>query len=58
MPRDGQSQQYKASTPKTRETRRRKIRDEEEQIACPQKPVQATQHLEENTTAAKQSPYY
>jgi hypothetical protein len=36
MPRDGRSQQYNASTPQTRGTRRRKIRDEEEQIARPQ----------------------
>jgi hypothetical protein len=33
MPRDGQSQQYNASTPQARGTVRRKIRDEEEQIA-------------------------
>jgi hypothetical protein len=33
MPRDGQSQQHNASMPQTRGTRRRKIRDEEEQIA-------------------------
>jgi hypothetical protein len=32
MPRDEQSQQYNASTPQVRGTRRRKIRDEEEQI--------------------------
>jgi hypothetical protein len=58
MPRDGQLQQYNASTPQTRGTRIRNIRDEEEQIACPQKRVQTTQHLEGNTTAAKQCPYY
>ncbi len=57
-PRDGQSQQYNASTPQTRGTRRRKIRDEEEGIAHPQKNVQTTQHPEENTTAANRSPYY
>jgi hypothetical protein len=51
-------QQYNASTPQTRGTRGRKIRDEVEQIARPQKRVQTTQHLEGNTTAAKQSPYY
>jgi hypothetical protein len=33
MPRDGRSQQYNASTPQARGTRRRKIKDEEEQIA-------------------------
>jgi hypothetical protein len=32
MPRDGQLQQYNASTPRTRGTRRRKIRDEKERI--------------------------
>jgi hypothetical protein len=57
MPRDGQLQQYNASTPQTRGARRRKIRDEEEQIAC-QKHVQTTQYLEGNTAAAKRSPYY
>ncbi len=40
-PRDGQSQQYNDSTPQTRGTRRRKIRDVEEQIACPLKCVQS-----------------
>jgi hypothetical protein len=55
-PIDGRLQQYNASTPQTRGTRRRKIRDEEEQIARQQKLVQTTQHPEGNTTAAKQSP--
>ncbi len=58
MPRDGRSQQYNASTPKTRGVRRRKIRDEEEQIAHPLKRVQSPKHLEENTMAEKGSPYY
>ncbi len=35
MPRDGGLQQYNTSTPQTRGTRKRKIRDEEEQIARP-----------------------
>jgi hypothetical protein len=35
MPRDGQSQQYNYSTPQTRETRRRKIKNEEERDAYP-----------------------
>jgi hypothetical protein len=58
MPRDGQLQQYNAFTPWTRGTRRRKIRDEEEQIARLQKCVQSTKHQEGSTTAAKRSPYY
>jgi hypothetical protein len=33
MPRDGQSQQHNTSTPQMRGTRRKKIRDEEEQNA-------------------------
>ncbi len=53
MPRDGRSQQYNASTPQMRGTRKRKIRDKEEQISRPQKHVQSTQHWEGNTTAAK-----
>jgi hypothetical protein len=44
MPRDGQSQQYNDSTPQTRGIRRRKIRNEEEQNACPVKCVQSTKH--------------
>ena len=36
-PRDGQSQQYNASPPQTRVTRRRKMRNEEKQIARMQK---------------------
>ncbi len=58
MPRDGWSHQYNASTPQTRGTRRRKIRDEEERITRPLKRVQSTKHLEGNTTAEKGSPYY
>jgi hypothetical protein len=57
-PRHERSQQYNASIPPTRETRKRKIRDEEEPIARPQKHVQSTKHLEGNTTAEKGSPYY
>jgi hypothetical protein len=57
-PRDGQSQQYNDSTPQTRGTRRRKMRDEENQNACPLKRVQTTKHPERNTTAEKGSPYY
>ena len=34
-PKDGQLQQYNVSTPQTRGTRRREIRDEKEQIAHP-----------------------
>jgi hypothetical protein len=51
-------QQYNASTPQTRGTKRRKIRDEEEQIARPLKRVQSTKHPEGNTMAEKGSPYY
>jgi hypothetical protein len=58
MPRDGRSQQYNASTPQTRRTRRRKIRDEEEQIGRPLKCVWSTKHPEGNTMAEKGSPYY
>ncbi len=58
MPRDGQSQQYNDSTSQTRVTRRRKIRNEEEQNAHPVKPVKSTKHLEGNTMAEKGSPYY
>ncbi len=58
MPRDGQSEQYNASTPQTRGTRRRKIGDEEKQIARPLKFVQSTKHPEGNTMAEKESPYY
>jgi hypothetical protein len=58
MPSGGQSQQYNASTPQTRGTRRRKMRDEEYRIACPQKYVQTTQHPVGNTTAAERSSYY
>jgi hypothetical protein len=58
MPRDGRLQQYNNSTPQTRGTRRRKIRDEEERNAHPVKRVQSTKHLEGNTTAEKGSPYY
>jgi ubiquitin C-terminal hydrolase len=57
-PRDGRSQQYNTSTPQTRGTRRRKIRDEEQRIAHPLKCVQSTKHPEGNTTAEKVSPYY
>jgi hypothetical protein len=58
MPRDGRLQQYIGSTPQTRGTRRRKSRDEEEQIARPLKRVQSTEHKEGNTMAKKRSPYY
>jgi hypothetical protein len=58
MPRDGGLQQYNDSTPQTRGTRRRRIRDEEEQNARLLKRVQSTKHPEENTTADKGSPYY
>jgi hypothetical protein len=57
-PRDGGLQQYKDSTPQTRGTRRRKIRDEEEQNARPLKRVQSTKHPEGNSTAEKGSPCY
>jgi hypothetical protein len=56
--RDRQLQQYNASTPQARRTRRRKVRDEEEQIARQLKRVQSTKHPEGNTTAEKGSPYY
>jgi hypothetical protein len=58
MPRDGPLQQINASTPQSRGTRRRKIRDEEEWNAHPLKCVQTTRHPEGNTTAEKGSPYY
>jgi hypothetical protein len=58
MPRDGGSQQYNDSTPQTRMTRRRKIRNEEERNACLVKCVQTTKHPEGHTTAEKGSPYY
>jgi hypothetical protein len=58
MPRDGQSQQYNDSTPQTKGTRRRKMRNEENRNACPLKRVQTTKHPEGNTTAEKGSPYY
>jgi ubiquitin C-terminal hydrolase len=57
-PRDGQLQQYNASTSQTRGTRKRKIREEEEQSARPLKRVQSTKHPEGNTMAEKGSPYY
>jgi hypothetical protein len=58
MPRDEQLQQHNDSTPQTRGTRRRKMRDEENWNARPLKPVQTTKHPEGNTTADKGSPYY
>ncbi len=58
MPRDGRLQQYNNSTPQTRGTRRRKMRDEENQNARPLKHVQTTKHPEGNTMAEKGSPYY
>jgi ubiquitin C-terminal hydrolase len=58
MPRDGRLQQYNNSTPQTRGTRRRKIRDEDNWNARPLKCVQTTKHLEGNTMARKGSPYY
>ncbi len=58
MPRDGWLQQYNASTPQKRGTRRRKIRDEEEQIAHPLKHGQSTKHPEGNTTTEKGSLFY
>jgi hypothetical protein len=58
MPRDGRLQQYNDSIPQTRGTRRRKMRDEENQNAPPLKPVQTTKHPEGNTMAEKGSPYY
>jgi hypothetical protein len=57
-PRDEQLQQYNDSTPQTRGTRRRKMRDEENRNACLHTCVQNTKHLEGNTTAEKGSPYY
>jgi hypothetical protein len=57
-PRDGQSQQYNDSTPQTRGTRRKKIRNEEEWIVHPVTHVQSTKHPEGNTTAEKGFPYY
>ena len=58
MPRDGRLQQYNNSTPQTRGTRRRKMRDEENRNAHPVKRVQTTKHPEGNTMAEKGSPYY
>jgi hypothetical protein len=58
MPRDGGLQQCNNSTPQTRGTKRRKMRDEENWNACPLKRFQTTQHPEGNTTADKGSPYY
>jgi hypothetical protein len=58
MPRDGQSLQYNASTPQARGARRRKIRNEEKQIAHLLKRVQSTKHPGENTTAEMGPPYY
>jgi hypothetical protein len=58
MPKDGRLQQYNNSTPQTRGTRRRKMRDEEKQNAHPLKRVQTTKHPEGNTTAEKWSPFY
>jgi ubiquitin C-terminal hydrolase len=57
MPSNGQSQQYNNSTPQTRGTRRRKMRDEENQNAHSLKRVQTTKHPEGNTMAEKGSPY-
>jgi hypothetical protein len=58
MPRDGRLQQYNASTPQTGGTRRRKIRDEEEQNARPLKRVQSTKHPEGGKMAEKGFPHY
>jgi ubiquitin C-terminal hydrolase len=58
MPRDGQSQQYNDSTPQVRGTRRRKMRDKENQIARQLKRVQTTKHPEGNIMADGGSPYY
>jgi hypothetical protein len=58
MPRDGRSQQYNDSTPQTRGTRRRKIRNEEKWNAYPVKRVQSTKNPEGNTTAEKGTLYY
>jgi hypothetical protein len=58
MPRDEQLQQYNTSTPQVRGARRRKIKDEEEQIARLLKRGKSTKHPEGNTTAEKGSPYY
>jgi hypothetical protein len=57
MLRDGRLQQYIDSTPQTRGTRRRKIRNEEERNARLVKRVQSTKHPEGNKTAEKGSPY-
>jgi hypothetical protein len=46
------------TTPQTKGTRRRKMRDEENQNAHPLKRVQTTKHPEGNTKADKGSPYY
>jgi ubiquitin C-terminal hydrolase len=56
--RDGQSKQYNNTTPQTRGTRRRKMRDEENRNARLLKHVQTTKHPEGNTMAEKGSPYY
>jgi hypothetical protein len=53
MPRDEQSRQYNNSTPQRRGTRRRKMRDEENQNACLLKCVQTTKHPEGNTMAER-----
>ncbi len=58
MPRDGRSQQNSNSTPQTRGTRRRKMRDEENRNTHPLICDQTTKHPEGNTTAEKGSPYY
>ncbi len=58
MPRDGGWQQHNNSTPQTRGTRRRKIRDEEERNAHPLKRVQTTKHPKGNKMAEKGSPCY
>jgi hypothetical protein len=58
MPRDGRLQQYNDSTPQTRGTRSRKIRNEEERNSRPVKCAQSTKHPEGNTMAEKGSPYY
>ncbi len=56
-PRGGWSQQYNNSTPQTRGTRRRKIRNKEERNAHLVKRVQSTKQPDRNTTAEKGSPY-
>jgi hypothetical protein len=58
MPRDGRLQQFNNSTPQTRGTRRRKMRDEENRNARLLKCVQTTKHPEGDTTAEKRSPHY